>query len=121
MYAIGGSANPTINSQGNVFIAGDDNSTKEVNFKIKQYNLTNSKTILSFIFQVERAWFGRDDKISFSNYHLNFKVVFLVVDYGLIVIHPFQGSKSYKTEEQKIQKDQAIECQITYNFLPKAN
>ncbi|RVX14656.1 putative pectate lyase 15 [Vitis vinifera] len=30
MYAIGGSANPTINSQGNVFIARDDNSTKEV-------------------------------------------------------------------------------------------
>ena len=116
MYAIGGSANPTINSQGNVFIAGDDNSTKEVNFKIKQYNLTNSKTILSFIFQVERAWFGRDDKISFSNYHLNFKVVFLVVDYGLNVM-----SKSYKTKEQKIQKDQAIECQITYNFLHKAN
>ncbi|CAK9166869.1 unnamed protein product [Ilex paraguariensis] len=30
MYAIGGSANPTINSQGNVFIAADDISTKEV-------------------------------------------------------------------------------------------
>ncbi|XP_022843508.1 probable pectate lyase 22 isoform X2 [Olea europaea var. sylvestris] len=30
MYAIGGSANPTINSQGNVFIASDDESTKEV-------------------------------------------------------------------------------------------
>ncbi|XP_057485132.1 probable pectate lyase 5 isoform X2 [Actinidia eriantha] len=30
MYAIGGSANPTINSQGNVFIASDDDSTKEV-------------------------------------------------------------------------------------------
>ncbi|KAF7141460.1 hypothetical protein RHSIM_Rhsim06G0229400 [Rhododendron simsii] len=30
MYAIGGSANPTINSQGNVFIASGDNSTKEV-------------------------------------------------------------------------------------------
>ncbi|KAG6689974.1 hypothetical protein I3842_11G200400 [Carya illinoinensis] len=30
MYAIGGSANPTINSQGNVFIASDNNSTKEV-------------------------------------------------------------------------------------------
>ena len=29
MYAIGGSANPTINSQGNVFIAADDDSTKE--------------------------------------------------------------------------------------------
>ncbi|KAL7186755.1 hypothetical protein ACSBR2_028477 [Camellia fascicularis] len=30
MYAIGGSASPTINSQGNVFIALDDKSTKEV-------------------------------------------------------------------------------------------
>ncbi|KAL7103346.1 hypothetical protein ACP275_08G173800 [Erythranthe tilingii] len=30
MYAIGGSANPTINSQGNVFIALDGDSTKEV-------------------------------------------------------------------------------------------
>ncbi|KAI5674687.1 hypothetical protein M9H77_15051 [Catharanthus roseus] len=30
MYAIGGSANPTINSQGNVFIAADDIFTKEV-------------------------------------------------------------------------------------------
>ncbi|KAK6154474.1 hypothetical protein DH2020_008722 [Rehmannia glutinosa] len=30
MYAIGGSANPTINSQGNVFIASDDDFTKEV-------------------------------------------------------------------------------------------
>ncbi|KAL9441786.1 hypothetical protein AB3S75_020315 [Citrus x aurantiifolia] len=30
MYAIGGSANPTINSQGNVFIASNDESTKEV-------------------------------------------------------------------------------------------
>ncbi|KAJ4835098.1 hypothetical protein Tsubulata_026261 [Turnera subulata] len=29
-YAIGGSANPTINSQGNIFIASDDNFTKEV-------------------------------------------------------------------------------------------
>ncbi|KAJ9153937.1 hypothetical protein P3X46_027323 [Hevea brasiliensis] len=29
MYAIGGSANPTINSQGNIFIASDNNSTKE--------------------------------------------------------------------------------------------
>ncbi|XP_011097759.1 probable pectate lyase 22 [Sesamum indicum] len=30
MYAIGGSANPTINSQGNVFIALDDDAPKEV-------------------------------------------------------------------------------------------
>lgn len=30
MYAIGGSANPTINSQGNVFIAADNDHTKEV-------------------------------------------------------------------------------------------
>ncbi|XP_027127411.2 probable pectate lyase 22 [Coffea arabica] len=30
MYAIGGSANPTINSQGNVFIASNDDETKEV-------------------------------------------------------------------------------------------
>ncbi|XP_012071011.1 probable pectate lyase 22 [Jatropha curcas] len=30
MYAIGGSANPTINSQGNVFIASDNKGTKEV-------------------------------------------------------------------------------------------
>ncbi|XP_021288029.1 putative pectate lyase 21 [Herrania umbratica] len=30
MYAIGGSASPTINSQGNVYIALDNNSTKEV-------------------------------------------------------------------------------------------
>lgn len=29
MYAIGGSANPTINSQGNVFIASDDGRIKE--------------------------------------------------------------------------------------------
>ncbi|XP_047317364.1 putative pectate lyase 21 isoform X2 [Impatiens glandulifera] len=29
-YAIGGSANPTINSQGNIFIASDDDSLKEV-------------------------------------------------------------------------------------------
>ena len=35
MCAIGGSANPTINSQGNVFIANDDNSTKEVSFPVK--------------------------------------------------------------------------------------
>lgn len=37
MYAIGGSANPTINSQGNVFIASDDNSTKEVTMKLTIY------------------------------------------------------------------------------------
>lgn len=30
MYAIGGSANPTIFSQGNVFIASDNQFTKEV-------------------------------------------------------------------------------------------
>ncbi|TYI85410.1 hypothetical protein E1A91_D05G440400v1 [Gossypium mustelinum] len=30
MYAIGGSANPTINSQGNVFVASDNNYSKEV-------------------------------------------------------------------------------------------
>ncbi|XP_022753041.1 putative pectate lyase 21 [Durio zibethinus] len=30
MYAIGGSANPTINSQGNAFIASDNNASKEV-------------------------------------------------------------------------------------------
>ncbi|XP_073059712.1 putative pectate lyase 21 [Primulina eburnea] len=30
MYGIGGSANPTINSQGNVFIALDDSSKKEI-------------------------------------------------------------------------------------------
>ncbi|KAK5834518.1 hypothetical protein PVK06_018400 [Gossypium arboreum] len=30
MYAIGGSANPTINSQGNVFVASDSNYSKEV-------------------------------------------------------------------------------------------
>ncbi|KAK6947084.1 Pectate lyase [Dillenia turbinata] len=30
MYAIGGSANPTINSQGNIFIASDSDSSKEV-------------------------------------------------------------------------------------------
>ncbi|XP_039061131.1 putative pectate lyase 21 [Hibiscus syriacus] len=30
MYAIGGSANPTINSEGNVFIASDNNYAKEV-------------------------------------------------------------------------------------------
>ena len=30
MYAIGGSANPTINSQGNRFLAPDDRSAKEV-------------------------------------------------------------------------------------------
>ncbi|KAI4388591.1 hypothetical protein MLD38_000905 [Melastoma candidum] len=30
MYAIGGSANPTINSQGNVFVASDNAHTKEV-------------------------------------------------------------------------------------------
>ncbi|XP_057982244.1 putative pectate lyase 21 [Malania oleifera] len=30
MYAIGGSANPTINSQGNIFVALDSNSSKEV-------------------------------------------------------------------------------------------
>jgi pectate lyase len=30
MYAIGGSANPTINSQGNRFLAPDDSSSKEV-------------------------------------------------------------------------------------------
>lgn len=35
MYAIGGSANPTINSQGNVFIASGDNSTKEVSSFVK--------------------------------------------------------------------------------------
>ncbi|KAK8478005.1 hypothetical protein V6N13_042867 [Hibiscus sabdariffa] len=29
MYAIGGSANPTINSQGNRFLAPDDGSKKE--------------------------------------------------------------------------------------------
>lgn len=31
MYAIGGSANPTINSQGNRFAAPDDRFSKEVN------------------------------------------------------------------------------------------
>jgi len=31
MYAIGGSANPTINSQGNRFVAPDDRFSKEVN------------------------------------------------------------------------------------------
>jgi len=30
MYAIGGSANPTINSQGNRFVAPDDRFSKEV-------------------------------------------------------------------------------------------
>lgn len=30
MYAVGGSANPTINSQGNLFIALDGDSAKEV-------------------------------------------------------------------------------------------
>ncbi|XVE80539.1 hypothetical protein DITRI_Ditri14bG0148200 [Diplodiscus trichospermus] len=30
MYAIGGSANPTINSEGNVFVAPENNSSKEV-------------------------------------------------------------------------------------------
>ncbi|XP_043693207.1 probable pectate lyase 18 [Telopea speciosissima] len=34
MYAIGGSANPTINSQGNYFIAPNSNSTKEVTRRI---------------------------------------------------------------------------------------
>lgn len=48
MYAIGGSANPTINSQGNVFIAADNNSTKEVSFNIKQYKVSNQQTILLF-------------------------------------------------------------------------
>ncbi|GAU43192.1 hypothetical protein TSUD_300790 [Trifolium subterraneum] len=33
MYAIGGSANPTINSQGNRFLAPNDNTFKEVNLK----------------------------------------------------------------------------------------
>lgn len=33
MYAIGGSANPTINSQGNVFIASDNRFTKEASFE----------------------------------------------------------------------------------------
>lgn len=32
MYAIGGSANPTINSQGNIFIASDEDTTKEVKY-----------------------------------------------------------------------------------------
>ncbi|KAK8644028.1 hypothetical protein V6N13_013303 [Hibiscus sabdariffa] len=32
MYAIGGSANPTINSQGNVFIASDNKFSKEASF-----------------------------------------------------------------------------------------
>lgn len=49
MYAIGGSANPTINSQGNVFIASNDESTKEVSlFRITHRvygpcKLSNSK------------------------------------------------------------------------------
>jgi pectate lyase len=33
-YAIGGSADPTINSQGNVFMALDNNDTKEASFSI---------------------------------------------------------------------------------------
>lgn len=33
MYAIGGSANPTINSQGNRFVAPDDRSSKEVSVR----------------------------------------------------------------------------------------
>lgn len=35
MYAIGGSASPTINSQGNRFLAPDDRSKKEVSAHIK--------------------------------------------------------------------------------------
>lgn len=34
MYAIGGSANPTINSQGNRFVAPDDRFSKEVLYYI---------------------------------------------------------------------------------------
>jgi pectate lyase len=33
-YAIGGSADPTINSQGNVFMALDNSDTKEASFSI---------------------------------------------------------------------------------------
>ncbi|KAE8723563.1 hypothetical protein F3Y22_tig00012370pilonHSYRG00181 [Hibiscus syriacus] len=38
MYAIGGSANPTINSEGNVFIASDNNYAKEASFSTNSFD-----------------------------------------------------------------------------------
>lgn len=43
MYAIGGSANPTINSQGNVFVASDSNFTKEVTKRDSQLGYSEWK------------------------------------------------------------------------------
>jgi len=45
MYAIGGSANPTINSQGNRFVAPDDRFSKEVMIIIKLLVLCYFKKI----------------------------------------------------------------------------
>lgn len=46
MYAIGGSANPTINSQGNRYIAPPDPNAKEVNL---QLNFHQSSCVKSYI------------------------------------------------------------------------
>lgn len=45
MYAIGGSQNPTILSEGNRFMAADDNNSKEV----RQHKLNLAYTWVRFI------------------------------------------------------------------------
>lgn len=53
MYAIGGSADPTINSQGNRFLAPDDGSKKEVIIKLSARTRTST-------YRVKHAFFLAD-------------------------------------------------------------
>ena len=50
-YAIGGSADPTINSQGNVFMALDSSDTKEASFsnlKVNRLYLNKMKGVFTY-------------------------------------------------------------------------
>jgi len=50
MYAIGGSANPTINSQGNRFVAPDDRFSKEViNYDKVYHNISHAMIKCGFV------------------------------------------------------------------------
>lgn len=50
MYAIGGSANPTINSQGNRYIAPMDPDAKEVTFSSSPFLFSSFTIITIFLF-----------------------------------------------------------------------
>ncbi|KAI4389702.1 hypothetical protein MLD38_001901 [Melastoma candidum] len=68
MYAIGGSANPTINSQGNVFVASDNLNTKEVtkregNDEWKDWNWRSDRDLM-----VNGAFFTPSGQESASSY-----------------------------------------------------